>query len=187
MRSPHVKESIAKNPRVVRFLFNLGRAHMAQANAYRADDPARQEDFRRARLALDDAVQRGYVAALNNLAMLYDDGLGFEQDRNRANELFKRAAHQGFPLAMYNLALRYKSGDKGIPRDDVQAYEWVAKAAESGLVSAMVEMGEDLWRGAGVPSSPRRAIEMLQQAAELGSNRANPHYAAHAGGCGLNI
>lgn len=166
------KDSIARNPRVVRFLFNLGRAHMAQANLFRADDPARQEAYSLARLALDDAEQRGYVAALNNLAVLYDNGLGVEQDQDRANELFKRAAQQGFPLAMYNLALRFQSGDKGIPRDDVQAYDWFAKSADAGLTSALVDTGRALWRGRGVESNPRRAVEKLQQAAELGSNRA---------------
>jgi hypothetical protein len=166
------QDSVAKNPRVVRFLFNLGRAQMVQANRYRVDDPARKEAYRLARLALEDAARRGYVAALNNLALLYDSGLGVEQNPETASDLLKRAAQQGFPLAMYNLALRYKSGDRGIRRDLVQAYEWFAKAAESGFVPAMVEVGDSLWFGRGVTRNPRRAVEWLQQASEAGSNRA---------------
>jgi TPR repeat protein len=98
-----------------------------------------------------------------------------DQDVEGANELFKRAANQGFPLAMYTLAQRYAEGDKGsIIRDEGQAYEWFAKASDSGLIDATVKVGEYLWRGTGVPNgaNPRRAVEALQRAAEAGSNRA---------------
>jgi uncharacterized protein len=171
------KTSIAGNPRVVRYLFNLGRAQMAQANKFNilTQQSERTEAFRRARLALEDAQQRGYVAAMHNLAVIYDQGLGVEQDVERANEMFKRAANQGFPLSMYTLAQRYSDGDKGsIIRDEGQAYEWYAKASDSGLIDATVKVGEYLWRGTGVPngSNPRRAVEALQRAAEAGSNRA---------------
>ncbi|MGA2056159.1 MAG: DUF2610 domain-containing protein [Bradyrhizobium sp.] len=171
------KASIASNPRVVRYLFNLGRAQMAQANKFNIVTQAneRTDAFRRARLALEDAQQRGYVAAIHNLAVIYDQGLGVDPDVERANEMFKRAANQGFPLAMYTLAQRYSEGDKGsIIRDEGQAYEWFAKASESGLIDATVKVGDYLWRGIGVPSgaNPRRAVEALQRAAEAGSNQA---------------
>jgi TPR repeat protein len=170
------KDSIAKNPRVVRYLFNLGRALMAQANTYnpRTQKQELNESYREERLAYEDAQQRGYVAAVYNLGVMYDLGLGIDADQERANDLFKRAAQQGFPLAMYTLALRYRSGTKGIPRDDTQAYEWFAKASESGLTEATVEVGEALWYGKGVQSgrNPRRAIDALQRASEAGSNQA---------------
>jgi uncharacterized protein len=171
------KTSIAGNPRVVRFLFNLGRAQMAQANKFSVltQRTERTEAFRRARLALEDAQQRGYVAAIHNLAVIYDQGLGVDPDVDRANDLFKRAANQGFPLSMYTLAQRYAEGDKGtIIRDDGQAYEWFAKASDSGLIDATVKVGQYLWRGTGVPNgaNPRRAVEALQRAAEAGSNQA---------------
>jgi TPR repeat protein len=169
--------SIASNPLVVRYLFNLGRAQMAQANKFNivTQKNERTEAFRRARLALEDAQQRGYVAAIYNLAVIYDQGLGVDQDVERANDLFKRAANQGFPLAMYTLAQRYSEGDKGsIIRDEGQAYEWFAKGSDSGLIDATVKVGDYLWRGIGVPSgaNPRRAVEALQRAAEAGSNQA---------------
>jgi TPR repeat protein len=171
------KASINSNPRIVRYLFNLGRAQMAQANKFNplTQQAERTEAFRRSRLALEDAQQRGYVAAIHNLAVIYDQGLGVDQDVERANEMFKRAANQGFPLSMYTLAQRYASGDKGsIIRDDGQAYEWFAKASDSGLVDATVKVGQYLWRGTGVPNgaNPRRAVEALQRAAESGSNQA---------------
>ncbi len=175
------KDSIDKSPRVVRYLFNLGRAQMALANTYNPTTQTadRNEAFRQARLAFDDAQKRGYVAALYNLGVIYDLGLGVDVDVERANELFERAAHQGFPLAMYTMGQRRKSGDRGIPRDDSQAYEWFAKASDSGLLDATIEVGQALWSGNGVTRNQRRAIDYLQRAAEAGSNRAKLFLGIH--------
>ncbi|TBW40399.1 hypothetical protein EYW49_04235 [Siculibacillus lacustris] len=162
------------NPRVVRFLFNLSRAQLARANRLdpRSQKTERDEAFRYARLALEDAQKRGYVAAIHNLAVLWDLGLGVPADVEKANGLYKQAAAQGFPLAMYALARRYETGDRGsILRNNEQAYEWYAKASDAGLVDATVKTGAFLWRGTGVPTgtNPRRAVEMLQRAADAGS------------------
>ena len=99
--------SIKRNPRIVRYLFNLGRVEQAAANSMRLDDPARAETTRRAYLALDDAAKRGYVAALYYLAIQLNYGAPSEADNDRANKLLKQAAEQGFPLAAYALGLRY--------------------------------------------------------------------------------
>ena len=95
-----------------------------------------------------------------------------EANGAQAIELFKRAAQQGDPLAMYNLALRYKDGTADVKRDVAQAAEWFAKSAESGSVSAMVELGDALINGRGQAQNPRRGLEWLQRAADAGSVRA---------------
>jgi TPR repeat protein len=165
------KSAIEKNPRVVRFLFNLGRAYMARANSM---DPTRQkrdqdENYRLARIAYDDAQQRGYVAALYNLGVIHEYGLGVEQSDEKANELYRKAAEQGFPLAMHIWGWRLAIGDKGVNRDDVQAYEWFAKASDAGYVPATFQVGRRLLYGNGVVKNPRRAVEILQHAADAGS------------------
>ena len=176
--------SVKRNPRVVRYLFNLGRAEQAAANAMRLEDPARPEAWRRAYLALEDAAQRGYVAALYSLAIQINYGAPKEsdEDNDRANTLLKQAADQGFPPAAYTLGLRFKDGTFGNPRKLKVAYEWLAKAAESGSVPAMVEVGEALWYGLGPPDgkrNPRRAVEWLQRAAAAGSNLARTKLGLH--------
>jgi TPR repeat protein len=165
--------SIKRNPRVVRFLYNLGRAEQSAANSMRLDDPARRETWRRAYLALEDAAQRGYVAALYSLAMQINYGEPTEADNDHANQMLEQAADQGFPPAAYTLGLRYKDGTFGMTRNFEKAHESLAKAAESGFVPAMVEVGEDLWYGRGLNArNPRRAVEWLQRAAAAGSNDA---------------
>ncbi len=166
-------KAVEANPRIIRFLFNLGRAHYKRGADPSLDEAQRLTHFRRARLTFEDAQKRGYLAALNNLAILYDAGDGVDVDEKRADDLWKSAAQQGHPLAMYNLAIRYQTGKGSIQRDHAQAYEWFVKAAESGFVPAMVETGAALASGLGVPSiNPRRAVEWFERAAAAGSNQA---------------
>ncbi|HZZ21320.1 MAG TPA: hypothetical protein VFE60_01480 [Roseiarcus sp.] len=55
------KISIKRNSRIVRFLFNLGRAKFAAANAVRLDDPARKPLIVDARAAYNDAANRFWL------------------------------------------------------------------------------------------------------------------------------
>lgn len=170
------QKAVADNPRVVRYLFNLGCAYhrLGIDPATSADERTRA--LRSARLAYDDASKRGYVSALNNLAVLYELGDGVEQNEQTAIDLLKRGAEQGHALAMYNLGMRYRDGN-GVRRDWGQAYELFAKSAEMGFVSSMVELGDALTLGRGV-RNPRRGVEWLQRAADAGADRAKISLAA---------
>lgn len=163
-------KAVTDNPRIVRYLFNLGRAFQKRGIEPGLDADERGRALRSARLAYDDASKRGYVSALNNLAVLYDIGDGVEQNQQTVIDLLKRGAEQGHPLAMYNLGIRYRYGI-GVRRSWDQAYELFAKSAETGFVSAMVELGDALTKGYGV-RNPRRGVEWLQRAADAGSARA---------------
>ena len=166
------EKSIDRNSRIVRYLFNLGRAKFAAANALRLDDPARKPLIVKARADYNDAANRGYVAALFSLATLsaYSDASDEEQDH--ANTLLLKAAIQEFPPAMYELGQRLSKGSFGLQRDLHEAYRWFAKAAESGSVPAMVETGDALFHGRGVAQNPHRGVEWAQRAAESGSDAA---------------
>ncbi len=164
------EKSIQRNSRIIRFLFNLGRAKFAAANAVRLDDPARKPLIVDARAAYNDAANRGYVAALYSLATLSDYADADDEEQARANELLLKAANQEFPLAMYELGRRYSRGAFGLQRDLAEAYRWMSKAAESGSIPAMVETANALFYGRGVAQNPRRAVEWAQRAADSGSD-----------------
>jgi len=163
-------KAAADNPRVTRYLFNLGSAYHKRGIEPGLDGADRRSALRSALLAYDDAMKRGYVSALNNLAVLYEIGDGVEVNQQTAIDLLKRGAEQGHPLAMYNLGIRYRYGI-GVRRDWGQAYELFAKSAETGYLSAMVELGDALTSGRGI-TNPRRGVEWLQRAADAGSTRA---------------
>jgi TPR repeat protein len=163
------EKSISDNERVVRYQFNLARALHRKA-ALATEPRLAFETYQRALRAYNQSSARGYVAAFNNQAILYDGGLGVEKDEKTATDFFRRGAQQGHALAMLNLAYRFRGGTGGAPRSAEQAFEWFARAAEAGLPTAMIEVGDALQLGRGVtPANPRRAAEWYQRASDAGS------------------
>lgn len=169
---PACTKTVDENPRVVRYLFNLARAYQ-QKGLSLPDGPAKRDAQQAALIRYQDAVNRGYVAALNNLATIYDGGEGVQANPAQATRLFTQGADQGHPIAMYNLALRYQEGKGGVQRDYNKAFDLLARAAEAGHVGAMVQFGKFLYFGLGTSDrNPVRAVEWLRRAANAGSNDA---------------
>lgn len=156
--------AVSKYPAVVRYLFNLARAHNRKAQDLHVGDPEKKKVQVDAFIRYDDARQKGYLPAFIDLALMYDRGEGTgNPNPAEATKLLQMAAEQGNPLAMYHLAKRYRDGEGGLSRDWSQAYEWFAKAAEAGNVSAMVEAGWYLCRRS--DSDPSRGVYWLAKAA----------------------
>ena len=168
--APACEASIKRNPRIPRFLYNLGRAELAQAN-YDDDlsDAQKSSKLKEARAAFSDAATRGYVAAIYNLATLFTDPNETEDELARDDKLLTEAANQQYTPAMYELALRFLQGSHGKQLDIGQSYRWMIKAAEAGSVQAMVGASKALFLGTGVTANPRRAVEWAVRAANSGS------------------
>jgi uncharacterized protein len=77
---------------------------------------------------------------LLNLGLLYEEDYDTPQDRRHAVDLFKQAVAKGNTDAMYKLYWNYKDG-KGVPRDETEAGNWLAKSAEAGNARAQCELG----------------------------------------------
>jgi FOG: TPR repeat, SEL1 subfamily len=61
-------------------------------------------------------VEQGDPNAQHNLAVMYYQGKGIKQDKQKAFYWYTKAAEQGEPKAQYNLATMYHQGD-GIKQD----------------------------------------------------------------------
>lgn len=81
------------------------------------------------------AAAQHHALATNNLAYLYDLGLGVTQDRKRASELYLRAAELGWAEAMWNLANMYGAGQLGSQPDLLTACIWTLRAKRFALES----------------------------------------------------
>ena len=92
-------------------------------------DAYNQGDYVTAFAEFKLAAEQGMAQAQYNLAVMYDEGSGVDQNFPIAAQLYKLAADQGYVPAQYNLAVMYESGS-GVEQDDSQAATWYRKAAD---------------------------------------------------------
>jgi len=78
---------------------------------------------------LQKAAEMGDAGAMNELSLMYLDGLGVGKDAGKALEWCRTAALAGHPLAAYRLAFTYYRGD-GVPPDHVRALAWLIVSEE---------------------------------------------------------
>ena len=102
-------------------------------------------------------AQTGDAEAMNNIGILYNKGLGVEQDEAMAASWYRRAAEIGFANAQFNLANLYYSGN-GVERDLKQSAGWYHEAAKRGHLGAQYFLGLMYEDGEGVPRQCRRPI-----------------------------
>jgi len=81
------------------------------------------------------SAEQGDADAQYNLALMYDRGVGVEEDDAEALKWYRLAAGQGYAKAQYNLGMMYYFG-KGVPLDKVTAYQWILLASDRGEQAA---------------------------------------------------
>ena len=79
----------------------------------------------------------GMAQAQNSLGVMYDQGMGVDEDHTRAARLFRDAAIQGFGGAQVNLGVMYLRG-RGVAQDHRSATDWLTRAAEQGVCRCAV-------------------------------------------------
>ena len=187
-RSIDVCEKAAKErSRVARLKFNLGRSYYAMAAVGTVID--RPQLLAKASSNIQEAADLGYTAAYNSLAQLYQNNDYYEiaesdgskqlkrrsNDRERTAQLLRRGADLGDVLAQFNYGMAFKNGDLGLGIGKrlneirADAFQYLSRAAESGLVPAMIETAIFLDCGCGIVPDKKRAIQLLEIAASRGS------------------
>ena len=73
-------------------------------------------------------AEEGYASAQYELALMYLEGKGVDQDDEQAFYWMEKAARQGDAPAQYELVLMYFYGI-GVDQDEEQAFYWMSKAA----------------------------------------------------------
>ena len=76
-------------------------------------------------------ARRGNASAQNQLAIMFNRGLGTARDYEAATYWWQRAAEQRQTMAQCNLGMMYLYG-QGVPQDDVKAYLYFNLAAAHG-------------------------------------------------------
>lgn len=120
------------------------------------------------------ACEEGNQDAIHWMFVAYANGLGVEQDEDKALEYLKILAEYGYPDMQCELGKWYETVDWGTRKEEMnrEAVKWFAKAAERGNVEAMYYLGECYRDGSGVDEDQKKAVEWFTKAAKQGHEEA---------------
>ena len=94
------------------------------------------------------AAALGKTAAMDNIGLLYEVGLGVHRDYAEAMRWFRKAADAGDTMAPVYVGNMYRDGE-GVPADPAEARRWFAKSAKAGN-----QIGRMAVAGAGLQLAP---------------------------------
>lgn len=72
---------------------------------------------------------RGDKEAQFQVGVIFERGIGTEENQSLAAQWFEKSAEQGYVDAQYNIAIMYAAG-RGVEADEGKAMMWLAKAAK---------------------------------------------------------
>ncbi|MEP1206312.1 MAG: tetratricopeptide repeat protein [Rhizobiaceae bacterium] len=132
-------------------------------------------DYHKAAVMLERAVEQGHSAARLPLAAMYREGMGVDQNLQKAVALFTVSAKEGYPSAQFTLGALYRAGE-GVEVDYKKALKWFFRAARQGEVDSQNNLGTMFEAGRGVRSSQATALMWYEIASANGSRRAGDNY-----------
>lgn len=106
-------------------------------------------------------------AAMTNLGIMYEKGLGVKRDAKAAESYYLKAANLGYAQAQFDLGNFYYNGD-GIKQDFKQAGHWYMAAALSGHLRSQYYLAQMYENGEGVPVDHLNALKWYVKAADAG-------------------
>lgn len=113
------------------------------------------------------AAEQGHTEAMCMLGLCYKDGVGIDQNLNRAIDLWQQAVEKGCVHAELCLADAYMLGE-GAPKDEARAIQVYRRRAGQGVAEAQYKLGLCFLLGVGLPQDRRSAVKWLRKAAEQG-------------------
>ena len=93
-----------------------------------------------ARKIWEKLAKKGNTTALINLANMFQQGRGVDEDQKKALSYVRKAAELSDPRAQYELGMAYERGTI-LERDLQQAAVWFERAAEQGEMDAQFALG----------------------------------------------
>lgn len=116
----------------------------------------------------EKAAEAGHAGALNNLGVIYLQGLGRPMDREKAMSYYTQSGQLGNMGALNNLAALLVEDGK-----EREAVTWFEKGAAANYAPAMVNLADIYMGGREVPLDIDKAVGLYRTAVALGELRAN--------------
>lgn len=117
-----------------------------------------------------NAAEKDTVAyAMNALGLVYMEGIGTEQNAEKAIIWLNKAGENGYCDAYHNLGIIYKLGKCGERQNFTAAYNAFIKGAETGSDACRYGAGFMLYKGLGCTQDYGKAMELFQTASDNGN------------------
>ncbi|KAI9668807.1 MAG: hypothetical protein M1831_000876 [Alyxoria varia] len=116
----------------------------------------------------------GHAEANLRMGEAYEHGLlGCPKDPSLSIHYYTAAAHVGLPPAMMGLCAWYMVGAEPVlQKDEIEAYQWARKAADTGMPKGEYAIGYFTEMGIGCRRDPLEANMWYARASEQGEERA---------------
>ncbi len=114
------------------------------------------------------ADQHDDAAAIKQVALMYEQGLGTSVNDGRAAKWYWRAAEKGDKEAQAALGRLFAEG-RGVPQDGQQQLYWSKMAAEQGDENAQFALGKLYLEGREVTQNDAEAFALFAKAAQNGN------------------
>ncbi|MBB4238967.1 caspase family protein [Rhizobium esperanzae] len=150
---PACTDAIKTYPQVARFVYQLGRAQLAN------------RDTKTAFATIKKAMDAGHIRAISELSGLYALGASVTRDDAKAAKIVQAGAEKGDPFALYGYGRSLYYG-RGIKADTQQGLRLLLQSADLGHTYAMNELGYIFLNGINVPADPERGIRFYQAGVE---------------------
>lgn len=132
--------------------------------------------YTKALYCMENAARLGIPEAMNNVAAMYNMGLGTRADLEKSFYWREKAAVAGHHTAMFVLSGMYYNGE-GVEKDDVKSFYWREKAAEGDDPSHWFGLAHCYDNGIGTEKDAQKAFYWLEKAAQGGVSQAIEHIA----------
>jgi uncharacterized protein len=143
-----------------------------------------REEYDSALPHLENAADEGYADAQLLLGRMYEDGMGVDEDKENAIELYKKSLDGEQYMAANNLGRMYLDGD-GVPLDYTKAYHYFEKAHKAGVGIASFNLGIMYKNGFGVDKNKAAAESYFKIAVLKGYEQAQTELDSMKGFWGL--
>jgi TPR repeat protein len=129
-------------------------------------------DYARALFYYNKAAAKDHAWAMNNVGLLYDEGLGVPVDHVIARKFFEESANKGSELGYHNLARLHFTGEGG-PEDLDKGLALLEKCAELKKSGCVYDQAALYLHGDyGIHKDYPKGIALAERAAEMGHKAA---------------
>ncbi|MEO1610497.1 MAG: hypothetical protein AAFR90_14440, partial [Pseudomonadota bacterium] len=147
---PACQEAVKQNPEEPRYLYLLARASSRAAREeekVNKPDLAAKHDAEKLKY-LQQAMDQGYPAAFNNMALAYAEGEGVEKDRQKANALFLERLNRIIYCCWVPVAKQIMQEQAQLNRDDVRLVlgaltPWAAALGDTRATALLNQLATD--------------------------------------------